>query len=160
MKYYLQAFSKYATIKGRMPRNDFWQFMLFNILFLLLSQMADQLFVSIFSFRFIRFLYQIVLLAPTLSAMVRRLHDTGKSGKWVMLLLVLPVFGLLLTMASIANANAGYNKYVNFTFLFMLVSLSILGTLVYRLAIEGDRGANKYGPDPVEVKTEEGDSEG
>ena len=156
MKYYLQAFNNYATIKGRMPRNEFWQFMLFNFVFWILSLVMD----SLLSLHFITFLYRIVLFVPTLSAMVRRLHDTGKSGKWVMLLLVLPVFGLLLTMASIANANAGYNKYVNFTFLFMLVSLSILGTLVYRLAIEGDRGANKYGPDPVEVKTEEGDSEG
>ncbi len=157
MKYYLQAFSNYATIKGRMPRNDFWQFMLFNIVFLLLSQMADQLFGSILSFRFIRFLYQFVLLAPTVSAMVRRLHDTGKSGKWLLLLFGIACISPVIFFLRFVNYGItfGYSSHV-ITALSILIILTIV-VLIYLLSLAGDKGINKYGPDPREVKTDEGE---
>ena len=157
MKYYLQAFNNYATIKGRMPRNEFWQFMLFNIVFWLLSQMVDQLFVSILSFRFIRFLYQIVLLAPTISAIVRRLHDTGKSGKWLLLLFGIACLSPVIFFLRFVNYGItfGYSSHV-ITALSVLIILTIV-VLIYLLSLAGDKGINKYGPDPIEVKTDEGE---
>ncbi len=155
MKYYLQAFNNYATIKGRMPRNEFWQFMLFNIVFWLLSQMVDQLFGSIMSFRFFAFLYQIILLAPTLSAMVRRLHDTGKSGKWVLLLVGMHFISLVLGIYIIYNSLiAGLYSNVIIT-LSVLITVSMLVFFIYVLSLAGNKGANKYGPDPIEVKMDE-----
>jgi len=151
MKYYLQAFQNYATIKGRMARHEFWQFMLFNFVFWILSLVVD----SLLSLHFITFLYRIVLLAPTLSAMARRLHDTGKSGKWVILLFGMTVFGLILAMATVTDANVGYKKYVHVTLLFLLMSLSSIGVLVYVLSVAGETVANKYGSDPREMKTDE-----
>lgn len=153
MKYYLQAFQNYANIKGRMARHEFWQFMLFNFVFWILALVVD----SLLSLHFITFLYRIVLLAPTLSAMARRLHDTGKSGKWVILLFGMAVFGLILAMATVTDANVGYKKYAYVSLLFLFVSLSIFGVLIYKLSIAGEKGANKYGPDPMGVKMEEGD---
>lgn len=156
MKYYLQAFNNYATIKGRMPRNEFWQFMLFNIVFWLLSQMADQLFGSNLSFRFIRFLYQIVLLAPTLSAMVRRLHDTGKSGKWLLLLFGIACISPLIFFLRFVNYGItfGYSSHVIIGLSILLLLTVVI--LIYLLSVAGNEGGNKYGLDPREVKREEG----
>ncbi len=156
MKYYLQAFNNYANIKGRMSRNEFWQFMLFNIVFLLLSQMADQLFGSNLSFRFIRFLYQIVLLAPTLSAMVRRLHDTGKSGKWLLLLFGIACISPLIFFLRFVNYGItfGYSSHVIIGLSILLLLTVVI--LIYLLSVAGNEGGNKYGLDPREVKREEG----
>ena len=151
MKNYLNALCNFANIKGRMARHVFWQFMLLNFVFYLLIG-----FITPLSLNFISSLYQIMLLSPTLCAMVRRLHDTGKSGKWVVLLFGMTAFSLLMTIATASNANVDYNKYVNVTLLFLLMSLSSIGALVYVLSVAGETGANKYGPDPREVKREEG----
>ena len=155
MKNYLKALHNYANIKGRMARHEFWQFMLLNFVFYLLIG-----FITPLSLNFISSLYQIRLVSPTLGAMVRRLHDTGKSGKSVVLLFGMTAFSLLMTIATASNANVGYNKYVNVTLLFLLMSLSSIGALVYVLSVAGETGSNKYGPDPVEVKTDVGEGEG
>lgn len=152
MKNYLNAFHNYAIINGRLGRHEFWQFMIFNFVFWLLIG-----FITPLSLSFISSLYQIILLSPTLCAMVRRLHDTGKSGKWVVLLFGMTAFSLLMTMATASNANVGYNKYVNVTLLFLLMSLSSIGVLVYVLSVAGQTGANKYGSDPREEKADEGE---
>ena len=85
-----QALRNYAQFSGRSDRKEFWYFMLFQYSIL-------------FAFSLLRFtalgwlllgLFSLFTLIPGLSVSVRRLHDIGRSGLWLLMGLV-PVFGWL-----------------------------------------------------------------
>ena len=85
-----QALRNYAQFSGRSGRKEFWYFMLFQYSIL-------------FAFSLLRFtalgwlllgLFSLFTLIPSLSVSVRRLHDIGRSGLWLLMGLV-PVFGWL-----------------------------------------------------------------
>jgi len=79
------CFSKYADFNGTASRSEFWWFQLF--IFLVAAAL------SLFSTTLCSLFYLAVLL-PSLAVGARRLHDTGKSGWWQLLLLV-PVAGTI-----------------------------------------------------------------
>jgi uncharacterized membrane protein YhaH (DUF805 family) len=70
--------SKYATFTGCASRPEFWWFFLFQILISLAAGMLGDL---------INGLVALGLLLPSLAVGTRRLHDTGKSGWWQLILL-------------------------------------------------------------------------
>ncbi len=81
--YYVEAFQKYAEFQGRARRKEFWYFSLFNfvaafVLTLFLGPIAG--------------LYQLAVFLPATAIGVRRLHDTGRSGWWLLLPIVNIVF--------------------------------------------------------------------
>jgi uncharacterized membrane protein YhaH (DUF805 family) len=85
MNYYLRAFNKYADFKGRDNRPQYWYFFLFNFLVsLILSLIAEEL-VSI---------YFLAIFVPSLAISIRRLHDIGKSGWWILISLI-PIIGTI-----------------------------------------------------------------
>ena len=79
--------SKYADFKGRASRAEYWWFYLFA---LLLSWAA----LAIDPTQMVSQLVNLALLMPVLAAGARRLHDTGRSGWWQ--LLVLTIVGIIL----------------------------------------------------------------
>lgn len=168
MKHYLQALHDYKNTKGRMSRSAFCQFVIFFIVFWVLvfivnytvNTFTDSRFTidyeytesAFMSSYFIVTIYNIIMLPAILTAMVRRLHDTGISGKWTLLLFAVVGLGTFLSLQSmfqIRVSNATFTT--NILLLLLLLALSMFGVLVYKLSIVGDVGANKYGPDPREV---------
>ena len=75
------CFNKFADFKGRASRSEFWWFILFMVLVNIVSGM-------IFSGGSISTIISLVLLVPYIAAAVRRLHDIGKKGPWVVLVFV------------------------------------------------------------------------
>jgi uncharacterized membrane protein YhaH (DUF805 family) len=73
------CFSKYADFNGTASRSEFWWFMLFVFLVGAVLSLVSTTLASIF--------YLAVLL-PDLAVGARRLHDTGRSGWWQLLLIV------------------------------------------------------------------------
>lgn len=78
-----QCFKKYATFEGTASRSEFWWFMLF----LLVAGAAANVISETLGV-----LFNLATLIPSLSAGCRRLHDTNRSGWWLLLWLV-PVIG-------------------------------------------------------------------
>jgi uncharacterized membrane protein YhaH (DUF805 family) len=72
--------------KGRTGRAGFWYFTLFQVLILIVLQMVSPTLAD---------LTLLITLVPTLSIWFRRLHDTGRSGLWLLVSLI-PVVGLVL----------------------------------------------------------------
>jgi uncharacterized membrane protein YhaH (DUF805 family) len=72
---------------------------------------------------------------------VRRLHDRGKSGSWLLLYYALPSW-----MTRNADLDA----------VGLVVSLAILGILIWAIVdlgvLRGDPGSNAYGPNPLAEK--------
>ena len=79
---------KYADFTGRASRSEFWWFVLFNVL---VSLAAAQIHPTV------SLLVTLALLLPSLGVAVRRLHDVGRNGWWLLLQLV-PLVGFLVLL--------------------------------------------------------------
>lgn len=77
---------KYVDFSGRATRPEFWWFFLFEIVVFMVTGMIHPVLYSIAA---------LGLLLPGLGVSVRRLHDIGKSGWWLLLGFV-PIVGLVL----------------------------------------------------------------
>ncbi|MBO3097534.1 DUF805 domain-containing protein [Gelidibacter pelagius] len=119
MKWYLKVVrDNYANFNGRARREEYWMFVLFNVLFVIgigiisgaLAGMTDAP-----AFMGIYFIYLLAVFIPSLAVAVRRLHDINKSG-WFYLVGLIPFIGGI--------------------------------WLIVLFATEGDKGPNQYGRDP------------
>lgn len=108
MEYYTQVIKKYAVFDGRARRKEFWMFVLFNALISialgLLEKGADMGHV-------LSNLYSLFVLLPCIGVSVRRLHDTDRSGWWILLSLI-PIIGwIALIIFYATEGTKGSNKY-------------------------------------------------
>lgn len=86
---YLDPITKhYFDFEGVVERRAFWMFVLFNFLI----SLGLNLILGIVHLRPLAGLYSLAVLLPSLGLAVRRLHDIGKSGWWLLVGLV-PLFG-------------------------------------------------------------------
>lgn len=105
MKWFLMALEKYATFSGRARRKEYWMFVLFYILF----SFATGLLLGIVGapasvVALVNAVYVLGLLIPSISVGVRRMHDAGYSGWW----LIVPFVGLIFCFF---DSTPGTNKY-------------------------------------------------
>ncbi|MBU2995117.1 DUF805 domain-containing protein [Cellulophaga baltica] len=92
MEWFLLAFKKYADFSGRSRRKEYWMFVLFNIIVVLGVVFIGA---AIGLEEYIAYplgLYILTIIIPSLALAVRRLHDQGKSG-WYILVRFVPVIG-------------------------------------------------------------------
>jgi uncharacterized membrane protein YhaH (DUF805 family) len=103
------CFAKYAAFKGRAARSEFWYWQLFLALGGMIVGILDT---SLgLHGKPLGSIYYLVTLLPTLAVGARRLHDTDRSGWWLLLGMV-PFIGLivLLVWFCIKGSN-GYNSF-------------------------------------------------
>ncbi len=96
MNLYIKVLKQYGDFKNRSTFKEFWQFTLFSILITLLFTVID-IFISfkiLYNFGILSVFYSIIILIPSLAVSVRRLHDVGKSG-WTVLVLLIPAIGFV-----------------------------------------------------------------
>jgi len=144
MKWYVAVLKKYAVFQGRARRREFWMFVLFHTIIWFVLLVADHIaFEGFFTVPILPFAYQFAVFLPMLGVTVRRLHDTGRSGMW--LLLGLPPLGFVMILQWL------YEIYREVSPLWGHIPTGI-ATLVLAAftALKGMEGKNKYGPDPKE----------
>lgn len=113
MDWYLMAWQKYAVFSGRSRRREYWMFTLIHSLvyFLLwggtvLARPSGMgLLIAAACI-----VYALAAVVPALACSVRRLHDTGRSGWW-MLLSFVPLVGLALIVLMALDSEPGENQY-------------------------------------------------
>ena len=110
MAWFLIALSRYATFDGRSRRREYWGFMAFYVLLHLLVTTLGAL-VGPRTAAALSFAYEAVLLVPAVAVGVRRLHDTGRSGMWMLLGLVPVVGTLALVYFLVQDSEPGDNEY-------------------------------------------------
>lgn len=112
MHWYLEVLKKYALFTGRARRSEYWYFFLFNLVIAIALGMVDAIVRKITGIGFGLFgtVYGLVILIPGIAVSVRRLHDTDRSGWWLLLALV-PIVGLLLLVFMVEDSNAGTNRF-------------------------------------------------
>ena len=99
----------YANFKGRARRNEYWMFGLIVTVISLGTFVVDGL---LFPGKFlITNLFFLAVLVPSVAVGVRRLHDTGRSGWWLLLTFAF-IFGLIALIILLAlDSNIGDNDY-------------------------------------------------
>jgi len=128
---YIGVLKKYVVIKGRARRREFWIFFFCNLVLGLIPVVGT--------------IVALLTCVPGITVGVRRLHDTNRTGKWLLLGLF-PLVGLILLAAGALTGSKGI--IVALIILVVLVSIGIGILLLVWAAQEGTRGRNKYGPDP------------
>lgn len=111
--------SNYATFRGRSRRSEYWWIQLFLVLTNLAVAAVDLALMNGDIDRFIAnggggivgLIWILVTIVPALAVLVRRLHDTGKSGWWVLIGFVPFVGTIVLFVFSVLDSDAGDNKY-------------------------------------------------
>ena len=116
------CFSKYITFNGRAQRSEFWWFVLFIVIGSVIAGSIDStifgkntfmLGETNFYFRtgFFGMIFSLGTFLPTWTVEVRRLHDIGKSGWWILLGLI-PVIGFIILLVwMISKGTSGNNAY-------------------------------------------------
>lgn len=132
MKEWKTCLQNYVNFKGRARRREYWMFLLVNfIVYMLFSMMIyllskelgtmtenllgdgmDMMTAYIYlGVSAVLSLYSLAMVIPGFAVLFRRLHDIGKSGVWILIVLV-PIAGfIILLVFLLTDSQAGENKY-------------------------------------------------
>ena len=109
MKWYFQALRKYAVFAGRARRKEYWIFELAHFPVMVALVFVGKI-VHI-PLGLLPTLYILAMIIPSLAGLVRRLHDTNRSGWWFFINFVPVVGPLILLSFTVTNGNAGENRF-------------------------------------------------
>jgi uncharacterized membrane protein YhaH (DUF805 family) len=112
MNWYLEVLQKYALFNGRARRKEFWLFILFSVLIsIVLASIDSATGLTKSGFSPLHSLYVLAVLVPSVAVSVRRLHDTGHSGWWLLISLVPLVGAVVLLIFMVQDSEPGRNQY-------------------------------------------------
>ena len=114
MNWYLAVMKKYADFSGRARRKEYWMFVLWNfIIGVLLGIVVGVIDNAINSqaLTVVSYLYSLAVLIPSLAVGIRRLHDTGRSGWWVLIGFIPLIGAIVLFIFTVLDSQPGDNKY-------------------------------------------------
>jgi len=112
--------SKYATFQGRAARPEYWWWVLATlILFIALGLLDGVIFAPMMGYEAfsedagqpLSFFASLALLLPNLAVAVRRLHDTDRSGWWLLLGFIPLIGTLVLLFFMIQRGTDGANRF-------------------------------------------------
>ncbi|WP_112322346.1 DUF805 domain-containing protein [Oceanibium sediminis] len=122
----LAALEGFMVFNGRSSRAEFWWFFLFTLIASLVASILE-IFIDT---KMISIGVNVALFMPLLTVTIRRLHDTGRSVKYLMILLApVPMW--------FVSSSAG-----------ALTQLFVIALLGLILCLPGQIGGNRFGPDP------------
>ncbi|CCN34459.1 conserved hypothetical protein [Vibrio nigripulchritudo SO65] len=107
MEWYLAVLKKYSVFEGRARRKEYWMFILFNAIFTSILGLIDK----ILGIEFLGIIYGLALIVPGIAVNVRRLHDIGRTGWWVLIALVPFIGWAVLIIFAATEGVKGGNEY-------------------------------------------------
>ena len=140
MHWYLEVLRKYAEFSGRARRSEYWFFALFNILISIGLGIIDVAIIGpvgnltmpmgsgmggmggmggtsgmgtppMMGISLLTSLYNLAVLVPSIAVAVRRMHDTGRSGWWVLIVFVPIIGGIIFLIFALQDSEPSSNQY-------------------------------------------------
>lgn len=108
MNWYIDVLKKYAVFAGRARRTEYWMFALFNLIICIVLSIIEAIIGTV---GILAIIYSLAILLPALAVSVRRLHDIGKSGWWLLIALVPIIGGIVLLIFALLDSQQGTNEY-------------------------------------------------
>ena len=142
MEWMLMPLKRYAEFSGRSRRKEYWMYVLLLVIVgvvlgviegaMGLQQTVGGIYGPL------SLIFVLATFIPSLAVGVRRLHDTERSGWWILLPIV-PYALSIFMLFSGSLAMAG---------ILAMVALGLAIVLLVFMVLDGTKGPNKYGPDP------------
>jgi uncharacterized membrane protein YhaH (DUF805 family) len=114
MNWFLLALKKYAVFTGRAQRKEYWFFVLFVVLVSIVLTFIDNMtgtYNRDVGLGLLSGVFSLAMLVPSLAVTVRRLHDTGRSGWWILLAFIPLVGEIVLLVFMVLDSQPGTNEY-------------------------------------------------
>jgi uncharacterized membrane protein YhaH (DUF805 family) len=105
---------RYAEFSGRSRRKEYWMFILLYVAAIIAAGTVETMLALGNMIGFYGPLTLLVVLGffvPSLSVAIRRLHDTGRSGWWLLLGFVPIIGGIVLLVFMVLEGTRGPNEY-------------------------------------------------
>ena len=146
------CFRKYIVFSGRAQRSEYWWFFLFtfvtSVVLGIIGSLAPVL-------QFLEWVFSLAVLLPSLAVTVRRLHDTNRTGWWILLTIGFGLAGIIVgaVVGSLVSDDDGW-RFI--AIIFLSVAGGLLGlvvgylVLLYFLIQPSYPGPNQYGPNPLQ----------
>lgn len=107
MHWYFTVWERHADFDGRSRRCEYWYFILFNFFAFLIVWTID----LVLGTRIPYFVYALAAFVPSLAVHIRRLHDTNRSGWWLLGWLI-PVIGwIVMIVFYCQDSQPGDNRF-------------------------------------------------
>ena len=125
MNWYVKALKQYVDFSGRARRREYWMFVLVNVVIVIVLSVIDTLlgtggfratagggsFYAANSLGLLSGLYTLAVLLPSIAVTVRRLHDTDRSGWWILLGFIPIIGGNILLVFYVLEGTRGPNRF-------------------------------------------------
>ncbi|MDR1007026.1 MAG: DUF805 domain-containing protein [Campylobacteraceae bacterium] len=113
MEYFIDPIKNhYFDFEGRERRKAYWLFVLFSFIVSIIINIVDAFtLANIIGVPVLGLVFSLAIFLPSLGLAVRRLHDIGKSGWWVLITLVPLVGGIWFIILAATDSQKGNNQY-------------------------------------------------
>ncbi|QMI03841.1 DUF805 domain-containing protein [Citrobacter sp. RHB25-C09] len=109
MNWYIDVLKNYAVFNGRARRKEYWMFVLINMIVSIVLNVIQG--VIGLEIPWISIIYMLGVLLPSIGVAIRRLHDTDRSGWWLLISFI-PVVGTIVLIVFLCqNGTAGNNRF-------------------------------------------------
>lgn len=144
---YVEVIENYINFCGRLSRRGYWSFFLMNILLFIAVIFVDAI---VGGSGFVTVTYILLMTIPSISAIIRRLHDTGRNMAWF----IVPIFVLPLYVITTNNfifsipdglSDGVQNAILQINFVLSIIDLILSFVVTFFMIQKGDCGENKYG---------------
>ena len=120
-KYFIDTIkNKYAKFDGRASRSEYWFYALFYLIIAIVVGMLDTFLINPMlgvtpelagEGGILQIILALALLIPSIAIGIRRLHDIGKSGWWLLIGLIPIIGALVLIYFYVTDSQAGSNQF-------------------------------------------------
>ncbi len=108
------CFSQYVGFSGRARRSEYWYFVLFTFLLGIVTDIVDVVLGTDYADSnggLVSTLVSLAVLLPSLAVAVRRLHDVGRSGWWMLLIFAIVIGWIVLLVWFCTDSKPGENQF-------------------------------------------------
>jgi uncharacterized membrane protein YhaH (DUF805 family) len=141
---------KYADFSGRAPRAEYWWYALALIVAFIVVGIVESILgihhMIFYVYGPLTVLLWLATIVPSLAVGVRRLHDTNRSGWWILVPIV--PYALAIAIAGPAIVAGGMGAGLGIAALLMLIGMLAAILLLVFMVLPTTPGDNRYGPNP------------
>jgi uncharacterized membrane protein YhaH (DUF805 family) len=108
MEWYIKVIQNYVGFQGRARRKEYWMFVVISFVISIILEVIQRV---LHLGQLLTTLYSLAVLLPSLAVSMRRLHDTGRTGWWILIGLI-PIIGtIILLVYMFLDSQEDENKY-------------------------------------------------